>query len=55
MHNIFSFSGLNPAECEVNFLKLIKNMDFYGIDMHSVLVCTQSIAAAVVALFTRIF
>ncbi|KAJ7369786.1 hypothetical protein OS493_036429 [Desmophyllum pertusum] len=28
--------GLNPAECEVNFLKIIKNMDFYGVDIHSV-------------------
>ncbi|KAL9965994.1 hypothetical protein ACROYT_G023999 [Oculina patagonica] len=29
--------GLNPAECEVNFLKTVKNMDFYGIDLHSVM------------------
>lgn len=28
--------GLNPAECEVNFLKIVKNMDFYGVDIHSV-------------------
>ncbi|XP_068716185.1 uncharacterized protein [Montipora foliosa] len=28
--------GLNPAECEVNFLRIVKNMDFYGIDMHNV-------------------
>lgn len=28
--------GLNPAECEVNFLRIVKNMDFYGVDMHSV-------------------
>ena len=32
-------SGLNPAECEVNFLRIVKNMDFYGVDMHSVVVC----------------
>ncbi|XP_015751808.1 PREDICTED: band 4.1-like protein 4B, partial [Acropora digitifera] len=28
--------GLNPAECEVNFLRIVKNMDFYGVDMHNV-------------------
>lgn len=28
--------GLNPAECEVNFLKIVKNMDFYGVDIHTV-------------------
>lgn len=31
-------SGLNPAECEVNFLKIVKNMDFYGVDIHTVVV-----------------
>ncbi|KAK3732825.1 hypothetical protein QZH41_017725 [Actinostola sp. cb2023] len=29
--------GLNPAECEVNFLRLIKKLDFYGINLHIVL------------------
>ena len=38
---ILFLSGLNPAECEVNFLRIVKNMDFYGIDMHNVVVCNQ--------------
>lgn len=29
---------MNPAECEVNFLKIVKNMDFYGVDIHTVVV-----------------
>ncbi|XP_048580090.1 uncharacterized protein LOC5514796 isoform X2 [Nematostella vectensis] len=28
--------GLNPAECEVNFLRIVKGMDFYGVNLHSV-------------------
>ena len=39
---LFDCRGLNPAECEVNFLKIVKNMSFYGVDMHSVVVSNLS-------------
>ncbi|XP_031568493.1 uncharacterized protein LOC116303153 isoform X2 [Actinia tenebrosa] len=29
--------GLNPAECEVNFLRIVKKLDFYGINLHNVI------------------
>ena len=38
----FDCRGLNPAECEVNFLKIVRNMEFYGVDMHSVVVSNLS-------------
>jgi hypothetical protein len=44
---MFPFSGLNPAECEVNFLKIVKKLDFYGINLHSVLVSKEHKAVTI--------
>ena len=49
---LFDCRGLNPAECEVNFLKIVKNMDFYGVDMHSVVVSNLSSCTLIIIIPT---
>ena len=29
---------MNPAECETNYLQIAKNLEFYGMDKHPVMV-----------------
>ena len=35
------FRGLNPADCEVNFLKITKSVDSYGMHLYEVMVSSK--------------
>ena len=36
------YRGLSPAECEVNFLKIIKSLEYYGIVQYEVTVSAMN-------------
>ena len=38
----YLFSGVTPAEAEMNYLNTAKMLDLYGVDIHTVMVSYQS-------------
>ena len=48
----YLFSGVTPAEAEMNYLNTAKMLDLYGVDIHTVMVSCQNIVFILLVLET---
>ena len=49
----YLFSGVTPAEAEMNYLNTAKMLDLYGVDIHTVMVSYQSTVFILLVLETN--
>ena len=49
----YLFSGVTPAEAEMNYLNTAKMLDLYGVDIHTVMVSCQNIVFILLVLETN--
>ena len=49
----YLFSGVTPAEAEMNYLNTAKMLDLYGVDIHTVMVSYQNTVFILLVLETN--